>query len=104
MQMVVQRELRAAARRPGSYWARVWAGGFAMLALMEHTGSVVNGRSLFFTAVFLSCIVCVFEGVRRAAGSIVNEKNEGTLVLLLLTPLTGEELFRGKFAAIAISA
>jgi ABC-type transport system involved in multi-copper enzyme maturation permease subunit len=104
MQMVVQRELRAAARRSGSYWARVGAGAFAALALMQGTGNVRNGRDLFFTAVVLAFIFCLFEGARRAAGSVANEKTEGTLELLFLTPLTGPELLRGKFAAIAISA
>jgi ABC-type multidrug transport system permease subunit len=104
MQMVVQRELRAAARRSGSYWVRVGAGAFAALALMQATGNVRNGRQLFFTAVVLAFIFCLFEGARRAAGSVATEKTEGTLELLFLTPLTGPELLRGKFAAIAISA
>ena len=104
MQMVVQRELLVASRRTGSYWARVLAGGFATLALLPHSSGIRNGRELFFTAIVLGFVACVFEGVRRAAGSIANEKEQGTLGLLLLTPLTGAELLRGKFAAIGISA
>jgi hypothetical protein len=103
MQMVVQRELRAAARRPGTFWMRVLAGGFAALALLQNTGHVRNGRSLFFTAVTLAFVACVFEGVRRSASSVAAERAEGTLELLFLTPLTGTELLRGKFAAIVIS-
>lgn len=104
MQMVIQRELRAAARDRGSYWARVLAGGFATLALLMNTGSVPSGRRLFFTAVTLALVACIFEGVRRSAASIAKEKTEGTLELLFITALTGPELLRGKFAAIAISA
>lgn len=104
MQMVVERELRAAARRPGTFWMRVLAGGFAALALLQNTGNVRDGRNLFFTAVTLAFIACVFEGVRRASSSIATERTEGTLDLLFLTSLTGPELLRGKFAAIVISA
>jgi ABC-type transport system involved in cytochrome c biogenesis permease component len=103
MQMVVQRELQVAARRSGTYWARFIAGGIAAIAILQQTGGISNGRRLFFTAVTLAAIVTFYEGMRRATAAIAKEKREGTLGLLLLTPLTGPELMRGKFAAIALS-
>ena len=102
-QMVALRELRVAARKPGNYWLRVAAGAFAALALLPHTGGISNGRNLFFSAVVLATIACVVEAARRASASIASEKNEGTLGLLLMTPLTGTGLFRGKFMAIVVS-
>ena len=41
------------------------------------------------------------EGVRQASTSIVEERVEGTLGLLLLTRVRGAELLLGKFAALA---
>ena len=79
--MVIERELRVAARRSESYWTRVIAGACGTVALLGSKGAVANGRDLFFMAVVFSFIVCVVEGVRRAAAAIASEKNDGTLGL-----------------------
>jgi hypothetical protein len=104
MRIALQRELRAGARRSGTYWVRIFACALAALALFQDASKNFAGRDLFFTALTLAFVACVFEGVRRGAGAIADERREGTLGLLFLTALTGPELMLGKFLAIGISA
>jgi hypothetical protein len=104
MRIALQRELRTSARRSGTFWARVFAGALAALALFRDAAGTFAGRSMFFTAVTLAFLACIFEGVRRGAGAIADERNDGTLGLLFLTQLTGPQLMFGKFMAIGLSA
>ena len=105
MQIVAWREIRSAARRPATYWMRAAAagiGGAVLLVMMMQIGfGVVSGRTLFLSCVWLSFLLCLLEGVRQASTSIVEERVEGTLGLLLLTRVRGAELLLGKFAALA---
>jgi hypothetical protein len=108
MQTVAWREIRSAARRPATYWTRAAAagiGGAVLLLMMMQAGfGFVSGRTLFQTCVWLAFLICLLEGVRQASTSIVEERVEGTLGLLLLTRIRGAELLLGKFAALGFFA
>src|SRR4051812_46792000 len=97
MQIALQRELLVGARRSGTYWARIFAGTLAAFALFQDASRNFAGRDMFFTALTIAFFACVFEGVRRGAGAVADEKNEGTLGLLFLTKLSGPQLMFGKY-------
>lgn len=102
--MVLQRELLRTSRRPSSYSARTAAAILTAFALLGNMSGLRGGRTVYFAAVVLAYIACIFEGSRRASGTISDEKQEGTLGLLLLTPLSGAQLVYGKYAAVLASA
>jgi hypothetical protein len=104
MQMVVQRELRAASRRPISYWGRFFAAAAGVFALWQGSQAADQGRDLFFVSAIVAFAMCLLDAIRRAAASIAEEKAEGTLGLLILTPLSGSELLFGKFFSVALAA
>lgn len=60
-----------------------------------------DSRGMFFRGVATAFLLCLLEGIRLAATSVVDERNEGTLGLMLLTRLRGEELLLGKLLALA---
>ncbi|HEY6229040.1 MAG TPA: hypothetical protein VI282_18115, partial [Verrucomicrobiae bacterium] len=98
MQMVASREIRSAARLPRTYWIRITAGAAGVFVLA--TFGTDDSRSMFFRSVITAFALCLLEGVRLASSTIVDERNEGTLGLLLLTKLRGDELLLGKLAAL----
>src|SRR5215217_7048794 len=102
--MVVQRELRAGSRRPITYWGRFFAAAAGIFALWQGNQAVNSGRNLFFFTAIIASTLCVLDAIRRAAASIAEEKAEGTLGLLILTPLSGSELLFGKFVSVAVGA
>lgn len=104
MQMVIQRELRAGSRRPITYWGRFFAAAAGVFALWQTAQTVKDGRQLFFVTAIVASTLCVLDAIRRAAASISEEKVEGTLGLLILTPLSGAELLFGKFFAVALAS
>src|SRR5205085_961159 len=103
MQMVVQRELRLLSRRWNTYWLRVCAAGVATFVMAQSSLIVNTGDDLFLTMFILGLLLCAMDGVRRAADSIASENADGTLGLLLLTPLSGENLLFGKYASVMIA-
>lgn len=92
MQTVARREIRAASRRPGTYWSRAIAGAVGAVVILsmlfQYSLGVVSERTLFFWGIGLAVIMTLLEGVRQAATSIVDERAEGTLGLLLLTQIS----------------
>ena len=108
MQIVACREVRSASRRASTYWSRVAAaggGGAVLLILMLQAAvGIISGRMLFATCIWIAFLLCLLEGVRQASTSIVEERVEGTLGLLLLTRVRGAELLLGKFAALMFFA
>lgn len=104
MQMVIQRELRAGARRRITYWGRFLAAATAIFLLWQGSQALNPGPDLFVSVAIVASALCILDALRRAAASIAEEKSEGTLGLLILTPLSGSELLYGKFFAVAIAA
>ncbi len=110
---VVERELRVAARRPGTYWGRVVSGGVGVLVFSYilwtdgisyiFRGSPVGHRA--FNALFyLGILSSLFAGTSLTSDAIASEKREGTLGLLFLTDLKAWQIALGKLAASSIGA
>jgi ABC-type Na+ efflux pump permease subunit len=107
---IVNRELRVAARRPGTYWTRFSA---VMLALL--VGSIVwsvslrsspreTGLAMFVGLAIITYIYSFCAGVISTADSVSEEKREGTLGLLFLTDLRPYDIVLGKLVASSVHA
>jgi len=108
---VVERELRTASRRTGTYWIRFGAAGVAIgvtawILLLTHESSRTEelSRAIFASLSVLAFIYCLFAGVRNTADCISEEKREGTLGLLFLTDLKPFEVLFGKLAATSLNS
>jgi ABC-type transport system involved in multi-copper enzyme maturation permease subunit len=105
---IVDRELRTAARRHGTYWVRV---GLAFLAILIGSAIFVFtielppymiGRVLFGALAGLLFLYCLGYGRRSTADCLSQEKRDGTLGLLFLTDLKGHDVVFGKLAATSL--
>src|SRR6059036_1500804 len=101
---IVDRELRAAARRKGTYRLRSWtavvgmlAGFGFLLAYWVSPGRGNMGDSLFTVLSGYTFGLCALAGVFLTADCLSEEKREGTLGLLFLTDLKGYDVALGKF-------
>jgi len=108
---IVERELRAASRRPGTYWSRAAAALVAILIcgwmflVAARTEPVKElGKILFYilSAVFFG--TSLLAGIRFTADTLSEEKREGTLGLLFLTDLKGYDVVLGKLVASSMAA
>jgi ABC-type transport system involved in multi-copper enzyme maturation permease subunit len=108
---LIERELRARARKPVLYWARfavAFAGTLACLpALALFTGLDAGtqstlGQSTFRTLVDGAFMLCSCAGFLAVDG-ISRERNEGTLDLLLLTRVGIFDVLWGSFGALGIT-
>lgn len=108
---VLLRELRAAARRRGTYWLRTTVAAGALLTLFLHGvggrvaatlgtgGTVQQGAELFALLHTMLSVFLLLAAPLIAADTLAREKREGTLPLLGLTPLRPFEIVLGKAAA-----
>jgi len=102
---VVERELRVAARRRGTYWIRTAFGfgaimvGFFIWLDDRHSPANVLGENLFGAFAGLSVFYCLTCGLRSTSDCLSEEKREGTLGLLFLTDLQAHDVILGKLAA-----
>jgi ABC-type transport system involved in cytochrome c biogenesis permease component len=107
---IVERELRIAARRSGTYWLRFFAALTAMvIALLIANSMSYWSASMVAKQVFgfLSGVLmayCLFAGMFQTADCLSSEKREGTLGLLFLTDLHGYDVVLGKLAASSLHA
>src|SRR5215472_2300539 len=108
---IVDRELRAAARRRGTFrlrWFVVLIGlivTFAALSFLAAGAGPRNvGGPLFAVLTVCAFFLCPLLGVALTADSLSEEKREGTLGLLFLTDLKGYDVVLGKFAASSLTA
>jgi ABC-type Na+ efflux pump permease subunit len=98
---VILRELRAEARRPVNHWLRVLAAGAGVavsgiVTASSRLGPTLLGGSLFadlHTTLFITFLVVV---PLMTADCVSQERREGTLGLLFLTPLTAPDIIVGK--------
>jgi ABC-type transport system involved in multi-copper enzyme maturation permease subunit len=105
---IVDRELRVAARRKGTYWSRVGAAALAVFLLAMVLAISEMGRRggggfggqlgiiLFSIFSWLSFAFVSAAGVFLTSDSLSEEKREGTLGLLFLTDLRGYDIVLGK--------
>jgi hypothetical protein len=108
MRAIVHREMQVAARRKATYTFRsvaaaigvILAGFFFVLQdELKATGSL-----LFWLLAVSGCFFSVREGFHRAALSLSEERANGTLGLLFLTPLKGFDVVFGKFTSVSLQA
>src|SRR6266702_3319807 len=109
---VVDRELRVAARRRGTYWTRLLfvlvcagiVGLVLMFAWAMQGGTSGIGAGLFYFLTLITLGFSALAGVFLTADCLSEEKREGTLGLLFLTDLQGHDVVLGKFIARALNA
>jgi len=106
---VAERELRAAARRRGTYRVR-WITAAAFFALLVWLGWAFNvfsnrgaGSMVFRTFSVFIFVYCLFVGAAGTADCISCEKRDGTLGLLFLTNLNSAEIVGGKLCSHALA-
>src|ERR1041385_1755399 len=111
---IVERELRVAARRRGTFWLRIMAalialvigGGFIGLEYMQDVlsgGSQLRlGGPVFKTLTWMSFAAALSAGLFFTADCLSEEKREGTLGFLFLTDLRGTDVVLGKLAATSL--
>lgn len=102
---IVERELRVASRRRGTYWLRTLV-AFAMALVATWIFLVSRnerqhqiGQMIFYTLTGGLMLYCLLAGLRSTADCLSEEKREGTLGLLFLTDLRGYDVIIGKLAA-----
>lgn len=106
---IVDRELRAAARRRSTYWSRLTIALFAVLAeIIIYVGGLSSpahliGRDIFAGLSILCLGYCVLAGRISTADCLSEEKREGTLGLLFLTDLKGYDIVLGKLVSTSLS-
>lgn len=106
---VVERELRAAARRHSTHVARLVIALAAMLIGLFFSLAPLPGRSqlvaqrTFWGLSGLALAYCLYAGRHSTADCLSQEKREGTLGLLFLTNLKGYDVVLGKLAATSLN-
>jgi len=102
---IVERELRVAARRRGTYWLRLLvAFGLVLIATWIFLAARNEpqhqvGQMMFYTLTGGLMLYCLLAGLRSTADCLSEEKREGTLGLLFLTDLRGYDVIIGKLTA-----
>jgi ABC-type transport system involved in multi-copper enzyme maturation permease subunit len=105
---IVERELRVASRRGGTYGTRMKIAGAATLAFAVCffasliAPAVPFGKCLFWGLSGLCMIYCLAAGRLMTADCLSREKREGTFGLLFLTDLKGYDVVLGKLAATSL--
>src|SRR5664279_4708229 len=106
---IVERELRVAARRPGTYWTRWFAALGMMLvwlllvAANRRMPAAELSQFLFVSFGVLALGFCMLAGIFLTADCLSEEKREGTLGLLFLTDLKGYDVVLGKLVATSLN-
>ncbi len=108
---IVDRELRASARRKSTFRLRWWAAlaavlisGCSLLFIGLAQGPGQLGGPLFSVLSAYAFGLCLLFGVLLTSDCLSEEKREGTLGLLFLTELKGYDVVLGKFAAHSLNA
>jgi len=108
---IVERELRLAARRGGTYWGRVGVtlialaiAGWWLLSKETLTAQRQSGLWLFRLLGALAAVSVTHRVLNLSAAAFAREKREDTLGFLFLTPLKPRDLVLGKFVACTLDA
>src|ERR1700722_1750218 len=109
---IVARELRAAARRRGTYWSRtIMAVGAIIVGTItfieasnSNSQSYQIAQEMFSVGSVMAFIYCLCVGVCSTADCLSEEKREGTLGLLFLTDLKGYDVIGGKLVATSLNS
>ena len=116
---VIVRELRRMARRRSTFhhraivcaWAMLLLGGISVwmdwMMASARPGTFMpppKGTVVFMGLAVLLMLVCAIGGVSLTADCLSEERREGTLGLLFLTPLSGLDILLGKLVSSAMAA
>jgi len=109
--VLVDRELRAAARRAGTWWWRV-GGALALcvgalmpaLPFLHDAPPAFQGEVLFTALIIPLWFSCWMAGMVLTADSLARECREGTLGLLFLTDLCPATVVGGQLASGSLQA
>ena len=112
MWVILQRELLVRGRAWGTWAMRLLVtlaalalvGIYSLLTSFEPGARAQSGEILFGLLFYGLMLFCLFEGIRTAALGITEERQEGTLGLLFLTPLNSLDVLLGKLSGAAITA
>jgi len=107
---IVERELRLASRKLGS-WLWRWiiaivAVGFGglWLGIAQLQGSTMRG-DIFFAILAWACFAyCLLAGLWTTSDTLTREKTDGTLGLLFLTDLRGYDVVLGKMITASLKS
>src|SRR5262245_44524059 len=106
---IAERELRAAARRKGTFRLR-WITATGVLGLLLWLGWALdafankrNGPMVFHVSAVIIFLYCLFLGAAGTADCLSRERREGTLGLLFLTNLNSAEIVGGKLCSNALA-
>jgi len=102
--LVLLREVRAETRRAFTYWLRVLGGGVALAAAVGVVADITTTAPASGQRVFAAVNTAVFGAIWTlvpllTADCLSRERREGTLGLLLLTPLTAANVVVAKSLA-----
>jgi len=107
---IVDRELRTASRRRGTYWLRTVMAAFGLLACLQWfvggitaTNPAAIGLGAFRMLALLGLVMAMGAPI-VTADCISSERREGTLGLLFLTALKSRDVVLGKFAVTGLVA
>lgn len=106
---VVERELRVASRRSGTYWTRVAAATSALVVaglvilVTQRDAPQSVGHLLFYWMAGL-VMISAASGLRVTVDCLSEEKREGTLGLLFLTDLKGYDIVFGKLVSSSLNS
>lgn len=107
---IVERELRVAARRAGTYWLRtgvamtVIAVSVCIILFMQEEAPNQIAQQLFGWITGGIMVYCLLVGAIATADCLSEEKREGTLGLLFLTDLKGYDVIVGKLVANSLNS
>src|ERR1051326_7778994 len=107
---IVARELRVAARRRGTYGARLGAAlaalaiGCWIMLMPQWRAPQTLGMALFVALSIIAYVYSLLAGIFTTADCLSEEKREGTMGLLFLTDLKGYDIVLGKLAATSLNA
>lgn len=77
---------------------------YFLLASLTPGAGVQSGEVVFFILFYGLMVFCLFEGIRTSALGITEERQDGTLGLLFLTPLSSFDVLLGKLSGAAVTA
>src|SRR6266487_6086298 len=107
---VIDRELRLRARQGMTYWGRCAVAAIAVLVCIEEIETAnrafspaLAGAATFHAVSWLGLLVA-FAATLVTADCLSRERRDGTLGLLLLTDLKGQDVVMGKLCVAGLSA
>ncbi|MBK9139015.1 MAG: ABC transporter permease subunit [Verrucomicrobia bacterium] len=107
---IVERELRAGARRSKTYWLRLAAAVAALvicawiaLFSVRTQAPITVGKTLFTYLSVFAFSYCLLVGAFITADCLSEEKRDGTLGLLFLTELRSFDVLLGKWIATSLA-